>query len=108
MAKVSRGKFRWLREEYKFRQWKKKLIAGIGQSIYALKPGDFVREVATRGYYEGCKKLNHEFDVETFSHTSVMENPTHLTLQRGKHKHHPTGCQRIYEVMSIEPIEETL
>lgn len=108
MAKVSRGKVRWLREEYKFREWKKWFINDVGKAIGELKVGDLVREVVTRGYYEGCKKLNHEFDVETFFHTSVMENPTHLTLHRGKHKHLPTGHQRIYEVMSIEPIEETL
>lgn len=108
MAKVSRGKVRWLREEYQFRQWKKWFINDVGKAIGELKVGTLVQQVATRGYYDGCKKLDHEFDVETIFHTSVMENPTHLVIQRGKHKHLPTEHQRVYEVMSIEPIEKTL
>lgn len=45
-----------------------------------------VRQVATKGYYDGCRKLDTEFDVETVISLDTMDNPTHLTLVRGKPK----------------------
>lgn len=108
MAKISRGKFRWLRDEYAFRQWRKWFIADVGRTLSELKVGDLVQDVATRGYYEGCKKLDTGFDMETLIHTSVMENPTHLTIHRGRHRHPPVDHQRVYKVISIESVQETL
>lgn len=46
----------------------------------------FVRRVATKGYYDGCRKLDSELDFDTIISISCLENPTHLTLVRGKHK----------------------
>lgn len=43
-----------------------------------------VRQVATKGYYDGCRKLDTEFDVETFISLETLDNPVHLTIMRDK------------------------
>jgi hypothetical protein len=47
-----------------------------------------VQQIATKGYYDGCRKLDSEFDLEVFIDIKRMENLTHLTYSRGKHHHH--------------------
>lgn len=47
----------------------------------------FVKEIATKGYYEGVKKLNHDDDIE-ISHTIIKLSPTaqFLTIHRNKER----------------------
>lgn len=109
MAKISRGKFRWLRDEYAFRQWKKWFIADVGEAIGNIKVGDLVKEVATKGYYDGNRRITgEEFDLETYFQISKMENPTFLTIHRGKHKHEPSPGPKLYTVMDITSVEASL
>lgn len=39
-----------------------------------------------KGYYEGCRKLDSDFDVDVFVSVSLLKDPTYLTFRRGKHK----------------------
>lgn len=41
---------------------------------------------ADKGYYDGCRKLDTEFDVETFISLETLDNPIHLTIVRDKPK----------------------
>lgn len=43
-----------------------------------------VRQIATKGYYDGCRKLDSEFDIETVISVATLENPVHLTIMRDK------------------------
>jgi len=46
-----------------------------------------VKEVATKGYYDGVKKLNHDLDLDVF-HTIITVNPTaqFLTIHRNRER----------------------
>lgn len=105
MARISRGRFRWLREEYRYREWRKDLLGDLKRNLHDIRVGDFVQPMATRGYYEGCKKLDHEMDMEIFIDIKTLENPTFMTIHRNKPR--TVEHERVYEVMSIEAMEAT-
>lgn len=47
---------------------------------------NFVKEIANKGYYDGCKQLDQEVDVEIFIHIEKVDGRSYLTVQRGKHR----------------------
>jgi hypothetical protein len=47
---------------------------------------DFVKVVANKGYYDGCKRLGQEPDLEIFLHIVRINGKAYLTMQRGKHR----------------------
>ena len=47
---------------------------------------DFVREIAGKGYYQGCQSLDNEVDVELYIHIEIVNGKSFLTIQRGKHR----------------------
>lgn len=50
---------------------------------------DFVKVVANRGYYDGCKRLGQEPDLELFHHIVRVKGKAFLAIQRGKHRNNP-------------------
>lgn len=67
---------------------------------------EFVKEVANKGYYDGCKALDNEADLEITIH---IEKPgdgySYLTMMRGKHRRPPpmTPEKDKYVVYRFEP-----
>lgn len=47
---------------------------------------DFVKNVANRGYYDGCKRLGQEPDLEIMIHKVEVNGESFLTVARGKHR----------------------
>ena len=47
---------------------------------------DFVKEIANKGYYDGCRTIDQEVDMEIYIHIEKHEGKSYLTLQRGKHR----------------------
>lgn len=47
---------------------------------------DFVKQIAGKGYYDGCKRLDQEFDLEIHMHIEHLNGESFLTMQRGKHR----------------------
>lgn len=47
---------------------------------------DFVKAVANKGYYDGCKRLGQEPDLEIFIHIVRINGKAYFTMQRGKHR----------------------
>lgn len=47
---------------------------------------DFVRELVGKGYYDGCRTIDNEVDMELFIHIEKMNGRAFLTVQRGKHR----------------------
>lgn len=48
---------------------------------------DFVKEIAEKGYWDGCKTIDNEMDLELYIHIEkVGEDNSFLTIQRGKHR----------------------
>ncbi len=64
---------------------------------------DFVKEVVDKGYYEGCKSLDTEPDLEIHQHIVLVNGVKYLTLQRGKHrKVGETNLNDLYTVYKFE------
>jgi hypothetical protein len=47
---------------------------------------DFVKEVANKGYYDGCRTIDQEVDGEIYFHKVLEDGKAWLTFQRGKHR----------------------
>lgn len=47
---------------------------------------DFVKKVANKGYYDGCRRLDQELDLELYFHIEHLNGQAYLTIQRGKHR----------------------
>lgn len=68
-------------------------------------PEEFVKEVAGKGYYEHCRTLDTEPDLEIYLHLVKRFNKTYLTVARGKHRDvKGTPLEDCYFIMPFEPI----
>lgn len=47
---------------------------------------DMVKEIVGLGFYDGCKSLDQEADVEIHHHIEKYQKESYLTIQRGKHR----------------------
>lgn len=67
---------------------------------------DLVKEVAGKGYYDGCTTIDQEVDVEMYIHKVKVHGDWYLTVQRGKHRGliEQTPDQDMYFVMPFQPI----
>lgn len=46
----------------------------------------FVKEIANKGYYDGCRTIDQEVDFELYIHIVKVDGRSFLTIQRGKHR----------------------
>lgn len=65
---------------------------------------DFVKTVANRGYYDGCRRLGQEPDLEITAHLVKHKGATYLTVQRGKHRYNVTPQDDQYLILPFSPI----
>jgi hypothetical protein len=58
------------------------------EAKYLLRNGtdDFVKEIVNKGYYDSCKTIDQEVDIEILIHIVKVNGRSYLTLQRGKHR----------------------
>jgi hypothetical protein len=47
---------------------------------------DFVKEIANKGYWDSCRVIDQEVDVEIYVHIVRIGSEAYLTVQRGKHR----------------------
>lgn len=47
---------------------------------------DFVKEIANKGYYDGCRTIDQEVDMEIYIHIEKHDGRSYLTFQQGKHR----------------------
>lgn len=47
---------------------------------------NFVKEIANKGYWDGCKVIDQEVDLEILIHIEKVDGVSYLTIQRGKHR----------------------
>lgn len=47
---------------------------------------EFVKEIANKGYYDGCRTIDQEVDMEIYIHIEKVNGESYLTMQRGKHR----------------------
>lgn len=65
---------------------------------------DLVKVVANRGYYDGCRRLGQEPDLEILFHIVRMNGKAYLTMQRGKHRNNVTAESDQYLVLPFNDI----
>ncbi|MNF25524.1 hypothetical protein D3C81_313180 [compost metagenome] len=65
---------------------------------------DFVRNIANKGYYDGCKRLGQEPDLELMIHIVRVNGKAYLTIARGKHRNTVTPEKDQYCVLPFEII----
>lgn len=66
---------------------------------------DLVKEVANKGYYDGCSKVDQEVDMEIYIHKVIVNGRSYLTVQQGKHrKLRPTEERYKYFVLPFHDI----
>lgn len=65
----------------------------------------FVKEIANKGYWDGCRVIDQEVDLEILIHIEKVDGKSYLTIQRGKHrKVGITPEQDLYTVYQFDPI----
>lgn len=47
----------------------------------------FVKTLVGGGYYDKCKTVDNEVDLELFIHIEIINGVSYLTIQRGKHRY---------------------
>lgn len=66
---------------------------------------NFVQEIANKGYYDSCRTIDQEVDLEISIHIEKMNGESFLTCQRGKHrKISITKEIDLYTVLKFSPI----
>lgn len=66
---------------------------------------NFVQEIANKGYYDSCRTIDQEVDMEIYIHIVKVNDVSYLTLQRGKHrKIQITNPRDLYCVYKFEEI----
>lgn len=65
---------------------------------------DFVKVIANRGYYDGCRRLGQEPDLEIHHHLVKYQGKTYLAMQRGKHRNTVTSEELQYLLLPLSPV----
>lgn len=79
------------------------------EAKYLLRSGvdDFVREIANKGYWDSCKTIDQEVDMEILIHIVKLNGKSYLTVQRGKHRGlgtRQTPENDLYTVLPFYPV----
>lgn len=65
---------------------------------------NFVQQIANKGYYDGCKRIDQEVDCEVYLHIVETNGAYYLTMQRGKHRGVRTPAVNQYVVYLFDDI----
>lgn len=65
----------------------------------------FVKDIANKGYYDSCRTLDQEVDLEIYIHKVITDGKSWLCIQRGKHRliqqtkeEHKYCCYQFHDV----------
>lgn len=66
---------------------------------------NFVKDIANKGYYDSCKTIDQEVDLELYIHIVKADNKSWLTIQMGKHRTiEPTKEEHKFTVLPFHDI----
>lgn len=66
---------------------------------------NFVQEIANKGYWDSCRTIDQEVDIEIYQHIVKVGDEAYLTMQRGKHrKPSITPEKDLYTIFKFERI----
>lgn len=70
-----------------------------------VSPEDFVKEIANKGYWDSCKVIDQEVDLEIYIHIVKRDGISYLTVQRGKHRKPKVTAEKdLYFVLRFQQI----
>nr|UVX43141.1 MAG: DnaB-like helicase C terminal domain [Bacteriophage sp.] len=61
-------------------------ISSEAYNLLRMNTDDFVKQIAKKGYWDSCKVLQQEVDLEILLHIEVLYGKSYLTIHRGKHR----------------------
>lgn len=61
-------------------------ISSEAYSLLRANTDDFVKQIAKKGYWDSCKVLQQEVDLEILLHIENLYGKSYLTIHRGKHR----------------------
>lgn len=81
-------------------------LSSDAKSLVRQGVSNFVQEIANKGYYDGCRSIDQEIDVEIYVHIEKVNGESYLTIQRGKHRGLiiPTPDKDLYTVYRFNQI----
>lgn len=56
------------------------------KQLVRLGTDNFVQEIANKGYWDSCRTIDQEVDMEIYIHIVKVNDESYLTMQRGKHR----------------------
>ncbi|HWT40593.1 MAG TPA: DnaB family ATPase [Dongiaceae bacterium] len=80
------------------------LSPGARQLVRNGSEEDFAKEVATKGYYDDCSKIDQEADIEIICHLVTVNGVKYLTMQRGKHRYNVTPVADLFVVYRFNEV----
>ena len=80
-------------------------LSSDAKSLIRQGVDNFAQEVAGKGYWDGCRRIDQEVDLEIIIHIEKRNGESYLTVQRGKHrKVSLTKEKDLYRVFKFSPI----
>ena len=61
-------------------------LSSDAKNLLRMGISNFVKEVANKGYWDSCRTLDQELDLEVIIHIEIINDKSYLTLARGKHR----------------------
>ena len=66
---------------------------------------DFVKEIANKGYWDSCRVIDQEVDLEIYIHLVKRDGRTYITIQRGKHRKFKITAEKdLYVVYAFDEV----
>lgn len=80
-------------------------LSSEAKGLVRMGADNFVQEIANKGYYDSCRVIDQEVDMEIYIHIVKANGESYLTVQRGKHRKIAiTRESDLYTVLKFERI----
>ena len=81
-------------------------LSSEAKNLIKMGVKDFVKEIANKGYWDSCRVLDQEVDMEIYIHIELVNMVKYQTIQRGKHrgKIHETPLKDLHAIMQFHSV----
>ena len=87
-------------------------LSSEAKSLIRMGTENFVQEIANKGYYDGCRRIDQEVDMEIYIHIVKVNDESYLTMQRGKHRKisitNPKDLYCVYKFENVGGIKDDI
>lgn len=79
-------------------------LSSDAKNLLRTGQNNFVQQIAGKGYFDGCKRIDQEVDCEIYLHIVKVNGESYMTIQRGKHRGVRTAMNDQYVVYLFDEI----